>query len=411
MSDIERRLLAKLTTPEEISLTYDSGTRSVQFEEPLCSAIFSFVLNYWTNSQMKAVPTPWVLKQEFPGYLPLEGVEEETEYLAEKLKERYLANQVQDLLRQTATHSVSSPGEALKMLRDGSHTLSEAVSTRRLRTNMAETIEARRERYGQREQSPQGLGVPYGLDLLDIHTGGLFPGEVAVVGAFAKTGKTMFGLHTAAKIVKQGFRPLVYTLEMSLKECEDRLDCMFSGVSYDRLIHGRLGPSEILQLHQGQEQLKERGGIQIERPEEGDRTVTALLARARQYGADWLFIDQLSHMEPGVKTQTLKDHHGTLIKQLKNEVSRSGQEIPCLLAAQLRRGDEVITMESFANAAEIEREVDIALGLHRSRDLRQNSLMNLEILGSRRSDNGAWQLLWELTNKTEIRILQEARTV
>jgi replicative DNA helicase len=410
VSDIERRLLARLTTPEDISLAYDSGTRSVQFEEPLASAVFSFILNYWQNSQMKSAPTDWVLKQEFPGYQPLEGATEETEYLAESLKAKYLANQVQDLLRGTAKISVSDPGEALKMLRDGSHTLSEAVSTRRLRTNMAETIEVRRERYGQREEAPQGLGVPYGLDLLDIHTGGLMPGEVAVVGAFAKTGKTMFGLHTAAQIVKQGYRPLVYTLEMSLKECEDRLDCMYSGVSYDRLIHGRLSPSEIIQLHKGQEELKEVGGIQIERPEEGDRTVMALMSRARQYGADWVFIDQLSHMEPGVKTQTLKEHHGTLVKQLKNEVSRSGQEIPCLLAAQLRRGDEVITMESFANASEIEREVDMALGLHRNNDMRENGMMNLEILGSRRSDSGSWELLWELKNKTEIRILRAARS-
>lgn len=410
MSDIERRLLARLTTPEDFNLAYETGTRSVQFEEPLSSAIFTFVHNYWTNSQMKSVPTEWVLKQEFPGYLPLAGVTEETEYLAESLKVQYLANQVQDLLRTTATHSVSNPAEALKLLRDGSHSLSEAVSVRRLRTNMAENIEVRRERYGQRESAPQGLGVPYGLDLLDIHTGGLMPGELAVVGAFAKTGKTMFGLHTAAKIVEQGYRPLVFTLEMSLKECEDRLDCMFSGVSYDRLIHGRLGSGEISTLHQGQERLKELGGIQIERPEEGDRTTMALLSRARQYGADWLFIDQLSHMEAGVKTQTLKEHHGTLVKQLKNEVSRSGQEIPCLLAAQLRRGDEVITMESFANAAEVEREVDIALGLHRNQDMRDNGMMSLEILGSRRSDTGRWELLWELTKKTEIRILREARS-
>lgn len=756
MSDIERRLLARLTTPEDIGLAYDTGTRSVQFEEPLASAIFSFSLNYWQNSQMKSAPTAWVLTQEFPGYVPLTGVEEETEYLAESLKTQYLANQVQDLLRGGAKISVSNPAEALKMLRDGSHTLSEAVSTRRLRTNMADTIEARRERYGQREDAPQGLGVPYGLDQLDIHTGGLMPGELAVVGAFAKTGKaqplsarivtptgwmpmgdlavgdfilgsdglpqkitgvfdqglkeiwevctgsgvvieacadhlwmvndrcvqgdkrvltteeisgqvrlphrqnrprftipmpspagyvcqedlpidpyllglllgdggmtgselrftspepelhqelerrlppqmrirqvgqvdrcqsvaivrdggssnfiidtlrclglwgsksvekfipdlykfasvndrvlliqglmdtdgtcgkkgyieffsssprltedfrevvqslggtatlhlreapkyqggvgkpayrvgvrlpcqwspflysshkinrirasrrepitnisevrrtgrfvemrcisvsnsdrlyrteghvlthnTMFGLHNAAQIVKQGYRPLIFTLEMSLKECEDRLDCMYSGVSYDRLIHGRLSPSEVLQLHKGQEELKEVGGIQIERPEEGDRTVMALISRARQYGADWVFIDQLSHMEPGVKVQTLKEHHGTLVKQLKNEISRSGQEIPCLLAAQLRRGDEVITMESFANASEIEREVDMALGLHRNQNMRDNSLMSLEILGSRRSDNGVWELFWELQHKTEIRILREART-
>ena len=358
---------------------------------------------------MKAAPTAWVLSQEFPGYTPLEGVEEETEYLAERLRDRFLANQVQDLLRTAATQSVANPHDALKMLRDGSHSVSEAVSARRLRTNMAETIEARRERYGQREQYPQGLGVPYGLDLLDIHTGGLMKGELAVIGGYAKMGKSMLGLFVAAQIAKQGYKPLVYTLEMSLKECEDRLDCMFSGVSYDRLIHGRLNPTEIVQLHQGQEHLKELGGIQIERPETGDRTVTSLVSRARQYGADWIFIDQLSHMEAGKKTQTLKEHHGSVIQQLNNEISRSGQEIPCLLAAQLRRGDDEISMESFANASEIEREVDIALGIHRNQNMRDNGMMQLEILGSRRSDVGKWNMIWNLTTKTEIRILEAAR--
>lgn len=410
MSELERRLLAKLTTPEDITISSEAGIRPELFEEPLAQAVYTFIYTYWQNAQMKAAPTPWALAQEFSGYTPLEGVGEETEYLAEKLRLQYVANHLQELLRTTASQSVVDPHGALKLLRDGSHTISETVSSRRLRTNMAETVEARRERYGQREKFPQGLGVPYGLDLLDIHTGGLLPGELAVIGGTAKMGKSMFGLHTVSQAVRQGYRPLVYTLEMSLKECEDRLDCMFSGVSYDRLIHGRLSVEEISQLHAAQEELASLGGIQIERPEEGDRTVTALVARARQYGADYLFIDQLSHIEAIGRTQTLKEHHGQVVKALNTEIGRAGQEIPCLLAAQLRRGDEEISMESFANAAEVEREVDIALGLSRNQQLRSNNLMRLDILGARRSDTKAWLLEWQLTTRTRIRIVEEARS-
>lgn len=409
MTDIERRLLAKLTTPEDISLTYDVGVRSTQFEEPISQAIFNFVIDYWNTSQMKSAPTPWALSQEFPGYTPLVDVNEETEYLAEKLRLRYVSNQLQDLMRRSATESVADPHGALKMLRDGSHSVSEAVSSRRLRTNMADTVSARRERYSQRENYPQGLGVPYGLDLLDIHTGGLLPGELCVVGAVAKTGKSMMGLHACAQAVRQGYKPLIYTLEMSLKECEDRLDCMFSGVSYDRLMHGRLSPTEILTLHQAQEELASLGGIQIERPEEGDRTVASLLARARQYGTDYLFIDQLPQLEVGHKTQSLKEHHATCVKQLKNALTKAGSEIPCLLAAQLKRGEDEITMQSFSNATEIEQTVDIALGLYRNEHLRRNGLMQLEILGSRRSDTKKYHLEWELISKTVIRAVEEVR--
>ena len=153
----------------------------------------------------------------------------------------------------------------------------------------------------------------------------------------------------------------------------------------------------------------ELGGIQIEAPEEGDRTVASLLSRARQFGADYLFIDQLSEMEPGQPVRSLKEHHAAIMKQLTTEISRPGQEIPTILAAQLRRNDEVITLESFSNATEVEAYADILFGLWRSRDMRNNGCMALDILGSRRCDLANYLLNWDLSTRTEISIAEERR--
>jgi replicative DNA helicase len=405
VSETERKLLARLTTPEEIELVSGAGVRAVQFETPLYGAVFQFTIDYWNDSQRKAAPTPWVLTQQFPGYTVSEDdADVATGYLAHLLRRTRVTNRLQDILRKAAATSVADPlGTSQELLSDV-YELTEEVAPRLTRVNMADTIAARRERYARREECPQGLGVTSGIDLLDFHTGGLLPGELGVVGGFAGTGKTMFVLNAAAAAVRKGHRPLVYTLEISIDDAQERLDAMFSGVSYNQLSRGHLSLERMKDLFEAQQKLAELGGIAVERPDEGDRTVAALCARARQTGCDFLVIDQLSKMEPGVKVNSLKEHHGVIVRQLRNDISRAGAELPCWLAAQANRDTlkEGMTLASFSNATEIEAECDLALGLHRTRDMRNNSRMRMDILKSRRSDNASFLLEWELGQYTRI---------
>lgn len=411
MSDIERRLLARTINPDAIALAWDEGVRPEWFEEPLYQAVFVFTVDYWRQAQMKAAPTPWALSQEFPGYTVTDDAEETTDYLVSLLQRRFTTNRLQEMVKKAAVDSVKDPVGALKELHGAAYGASETVAPRNLRINMAETITERRERYGKREECPQGLGVTYGIDLLDLYTGGLLPGELAVLGAFSKTGKTMFLLNAAADAVRKGYRPIVFSLELSLEDTQERLDAMFSGVSYNRLTRGHLSIDEMKKLWEKQEELAALGGLAVERPPLGERTVIALCARARQLGCDYVILDQLSYLEPGQRTQSLKEHHSVIMSQLKNEISRAGVELPCLLAVQANRDsfNEGMTLKSFANATEIEQIVDIALGLWRNQDMRANHCMRMEILGSRRSDITSWLLAWELTESTGIRALEEIR--
>jgi replicative DNA helicase len=405
--ELERRLLAAITNAEVMQDIHDLGVRRQQFEQPLYGAVFGFIEEYWDLSQRRSIPTEWALTQEFTGYQPHTEETDEVAYLCQLMRTRFVTNQLQEMMRDATKTMDTDPIGTLRALHTTAYEASEAVAPRLTRMNMADTIDQFWESYEAEEAYPQGIGVPFGLDLFDLHTGGLQPGELAVVGAFAKVGKTMFGLNACAQASKQGYRPLVYTLEMSMKECEKRLTAMISGVSYNRLLHRQLSDTEKDTVRIAQEKLKAQGGIQIERPDEGDRTVASLLSRARQYGTDYLFIDQLSFMEPGRKTDTLKEHHSAIIKQLKNEITRSGLEIPCILAAQLRRDDEEISIKSFSNATEIEATADILLGLSRSQDLYNNHLMKLDILGARRSDRASYLLTWELTEATTIKMYKE----
>jgi replicative DNA helicase len=317
------------------------------------------------------------------------------------------------MLRDAASSSHEDPIDTLRQLHSAAYDAAEAVAPRLTRVNMADNIDERRRRYTERQNRPNGIGLTLGISELDAHTGGLMPGELAVLGAYSKVGKTMFLVNAAAALRKAGHTPIIFTLEMGLGEIEDRIDCLFSGVSYNRFTHGKLNFDEMRQWHAAQDQLRDLGGILVESPEEGDRTVAHLINRARHAGADFVFIDQLSHMEAGKRTRDLKEHHGTVMKQLSTELSRPGKEIPCLLAVQLNRDSldpkEEVSMKHFANAAEIEREADLLLGLSRNSEERRNRVMKMAILGARRSDIKTWMLRWDLVDRSLIEVLDEVR--
>lgn len=407
---IERKLLSCLTDPDEIAKVWEAGLSSEVFEEPIYRAAYDFVIAYWLDNQMAKAPTAFVIEHELPGLKLDTDVEESVTWLADKLQQRYVTNQLQEMLREAATTSVEDPHATLAKLHATAYDTAEAVAPRITRSTMT-NIDERRRRYDQRAQSVNGIGLPFGLAELDEHTGGLMPGELGVIGAYSKVGKSFFLVMVAAALRKAGYTPIVFTLEMSIAEIEDRIDAMFSGVSYNRLSHSDLHFDEDKQLRAAQEALAEMGGILVESPEEGQRTVPALINRARHAGADYVIIDQLSHMEPGFRTRDLKEHHGAIMKQLSTELSRPGKELPCLLAVQLNRDslnpNEPLAMKHFANAAEVEREADLLLALSRSKEERINRVMRLHMLGARRSDIRHWLLKWDLIDRTHIEVLKE----
>lgn len=406
--DPERILMGFLTDPTAISEIFELGLRPEVLADPLCESALAFAVKYWFDSGMQRAPTVMVLQHEFPGLRVDFVPEESVAWLVEDLQKRYISNQLNELLYEAGDASRKDPVGALKRLYTKAYGAAELVAPRQTRVDMAVTVDDRRRRYEDRRAHPSGLGLPYGIPELDQYTGGLMPGELAVIGAFSKTGKSFFLCNTMVHLRRAGYTPILFTLEMSIAEMEERIDALYSGVSYNRLVHATLTKDEREKLHAAQEQLAACGPMLVESPDEGERTVAHLINRARQVGADFVLIDQLSFVETVKVARTPKEHHAEIMHSLKNEIRRSGKEIPCLMAVQLNRDsvNQGAQLRSFANASEVERYCDIALGLERNEEERINHVMRCHILGSRRSDIRSWLLNWELLNATHIAVLQ-----
>ena len=74
------------------------------------------------------------------------------------------------------------------------------------------------------------MGLTYGFPALDEHTGGMRPGQLIVIGAPTKGGKTALALNIAQRTADAGNAVGVFSLEMSSGEMVDRLVASITGV-------------------------------------------------------------------------------------------------------------------------------------------------------------------------------------
>jgi replicative DNA helicase len=419
----ERKLLAKMTELTDISRVWEMGVRLDVFEDPVNRFAFQFMVDYWLDSQMRHAPTWVVMETEFPQLQLNTFVEETTDWLIGRLKKRYATNRLQDVMRRAMDRSADEdPVAALDTLWHEAYDASQVNAPRYARVDITETIEARRERYSRDVRNQALAGVPIGLDELDQHTRGILPGELCAAAAYTKTGKSWLLAQAFVHALRTGRRPLFFTLEMGIPEMEDRIDALHSGVSYQRLSQRELNPDEVIALRASQDQMAEMRGTEgwagfIERPQRGERTVKHMVSRARQVGANFLIIDQLSFIDAQQNysgDSALRMKHGDLIFELKDEIAReSVGKLPCLLAVQLNRQAAAGgnggrgELYNFANSSMVEQTVDMALGLWRNGEMRANNAMGLDIMGSRRCDTRSWTLAWHLTDRSEIRIREE----
>ena len=420
MADLEQKLLAKLTDVKQISRVYERGLRADVFVDPKNRVAFEWMIDYWLEANMSMAPTWLVMETEFPALHlspSTEDNEVSTDWLIDHLKRRHVQNQAQKLLIEAAETLDADPLYTIGQLWRDAYSLSETTIPRSSRANMADPVNiAERRRLLAARRDNADVGVPFGMQMLDDHTRGILPGELAIVVARTKVGKSFLLCKSAIQAHLAGRKPIVFTLEMSNPEMWDRIDAFASGVSYTQIQSGLIIPTQEEALHRAQEALAARGDLHVERPPRGERTVKAMIARARQVGADIVYIDQLSfidsdHRYTGDRAVTSKQYD--LIQELKDEVSSdSAGKLPCLMAVQHNREATKSgrssggrgALETIANSDMIGQTVDMALGLWRNEDMRNNNQMGIDIMGSRRCDNESWMMTWRLDDRTEVEI-------
>lgn len=381
--------------------------------------VVAWALDYYYTSGCKQAPSLDALILEWGDTIEEEGVEisdpedeiDTLQWALEHLKSTYLHVQWQTWMREAATQMAqATTSERIDVFVDQMIELGELSSRVRSRASEgvgADAFEEALRRYRQRVEMgnvPRGLMV--GLRLLDEHTHGIHPGELAVLAAPPKAGKSLLvnraALHEA---VDRQRRVILFTLENSVEMTIDRMVCMHAGVESRKWQRGLCSEAEIARVEASRDFIRslEGGELIVIKPPEGQRSVDAMVREAQVRGAESLIIDQLTFVEtPYVKGRPRHETVAYTIRSLKNAISSGIYDVPCLLAHQVNREGQkaaektgYLEMYMLAESAEVERTADWVFGLYRGIEDRDHGLAKLQVLASRREELDAWQLAFQ----------------
>ena len=403
--DIEKAIIGSLTEPEDVKTALEEGLNPELFADPFHAGVIEFIIGYYKGSML--APGPAVLEEQFGQPVEVEDPTESLVWLVDRLKTRYRANRLQDILRDGAEGAFEDPDSTVDKLYRDLWEVRQNVSSHRNRVNLAENITDRREAYHQR-LAVSAQAAPLGFEEVDSFTGGIRPGEMATVAGYAKMGKSWTLVNAAVEARKQGYTPYVATLELDVDTFSERIDAVFSGIGYGKMSRGTMVPADIDRLHAAQEELAELGPFYVENPVPEERTADHLVSRARQLGCDYVIIDQLSWVRPIRHHQSRRDAYLEVLETLKLSAGNITEgALPVLLAVQFNReaGPKGRgSMDNMANAADIEQIVDSMYGLYRTEEMRADDAMVLDLLGARRHDLRSWLLNWSLDDRTDLHV-------
>lgn len=329
--DAEKRLISKVVLEGDLQpLLQRKITKDFFFDEEN-REVYLWLMEYWRDNGK--VPGAKMLRNNFPTYGLIKGSEPLGAYLTEVVKRRKFAllfttlQEASDRIEEDdveATANVLAAG-LLKV-----HT--EVTELRD--TNIIETWADRLERYEYwRENAGKLHGIPSGFPTIDEALRGFQPEQLVTFIGEPKVGKSTMLIRMAIEAHNYGRTPLFIGFEMSNEEQEARHDSMVSGISYTRLLAGRLDDEETATLAKSLKRMKSSHPFILSSDPSGT-TVSGIAAKIEQYRPDIVFIDGVYMMddeegEPRGSAQAITN----ITRALKRLAQRT--ETPLIISTQV----------------------------------------------------------------------------
>lgn len=227
-------------------------------------------------------------------------------------------------------------------------------------------------------------------DLLD---GGLRPGEVFVLAARPRIGKSAFALQLALHAAGKGSAVSIWSLEMRPKQWARRAIAALSGVSPKKLRRGGdyLTPDEIGRASVAMGKFKNLP-VSFANTDNTDPEGFAKQAdeQVEYAGAELLIIDYLQLMDSPKGASSREQEVAQLSRSIKK--TANSLAVPIILLAQLNRNAEgkVPTLADLRESGAVEQDADEVFFLHRDTNPETHVLENfgLGVLAKNRDGEG-----------------------
>lgn len=176
----------------------------------------------------------------------IDPADQNVKFIVDQLKDERRKDLLKETLLVSANNFESGKvDQALLDLKKGINKIELNVKEDIREGYLHESSDQRWDRYQDIKNNPDKFkGIPIGFPSLDLTTNGIRPGQLMVVIAGVKEGKSTFLLNAAYHASITGYKVLYVSVEMPKEQIERRYDARDSGLSYSRIRDGRLAPAE-----------------------------------------------------------------------------------------------------------------------------------------------------------------------
>ena len=376
--------------------------------------IVGWAIDYYATNGYRTAPTLDVMRHHWGDQLDRKEIDLEedpagsVEWAIGELKDSFVYAQSSEWVR-TLVQDVAAagPGQRPDILADHTQRLlriSLDLDSRVYRQPIDEGVAQSIREYEDRQGVHEIRGMRMGFDRIDAYTMGIHGGELAVLAAGPKTGKSFYLAYAALSEWRAGRDVMLFSLENSLSMTWDRIACMANQVSYREWQSGRCPADSGELIRTGQSAVQESTNqLIVAQPPPGRRSFEAMVGEARVHDVDSVFIDQLTFVEMPDPRKAKTERIGDALHKLKAQLTQGHHPLSCLLAHQINRegvkqADRLGYLEMYhlADSAEIERTSDWVFGLYASRDDKATRRAKLQVLAARRAELLNWDMRWDV---------------
>jgi archaellum biogenesis ATPase FlaH len=354
---VEREFLKKaLFSTSELSLAAEKQVESDLILDPINKKLFEIVS--WYFQKYSAVPTTDTLKMILSKSKIAEDVKQKvlllfTElaaatypdrpltFLIDELKQDFKSFKLRDTLITSVNHlEADKINDSINSLKEGISKL-ELVGRDDVREGyLDKSADDRFAHYTDIKTNPDKYkGIPIGWPTFDSITNGVRGGQLMVIIAAVKEGKSTALMNIGYSCHAAGYNVLYVSVEMPKEQVERRYDSRASGLEYSKIRDGKLNPME-------EEIYKQCLNIQKSRTNKfyvidaHDCNTTLIRSKLKTFPQkfDLVIVDYLTIVKPEVKATSGRDQWESIGK-VTEEIRAIARElnIPIITAAQANR--------------------------------------------------------------------------
>jgi len=394
----ESKLLSAAIQTRDLSTLFERGVNDTWFPDQEDKRIWVFLRSHF--SKYGECPSLEVLGENFPTYqvLPLS---DSMDFLLDDLISRRRKVATSSMLREAiqAIEKEQDHEAAIIALQRGMVKIEEAGLSTSTDVNLVKTTELRWDEYQQLKANPGLLGFATGFPTIDAATSGLQNGQLIVLVAPPKTGKSTLALQMARNIHKDGAVPLFQSFEMSNTEQQKRYDAMRAMVSHHRLITGTLTDEEEARYRLALTSMSTDPHNFWLTDAANGQTVSAVASKIQTLQPDVVFIDgvylMIDEQSGEANTPLALTNITRSLKRLAQRVNRPIVVSTQVLQWKMRKGK--LTTDSIGYSSSFFQDADVLFGLEREDDTVDDTRI-LKVLAARNSGPTETSLLWDWNN-------------